>query len=77
MYRNSILDRILDSENLYRAYEHVKAKGGASGVDGTYVVELFAHFRENSAEIIKQIRTRKYKPQPVLRVEIPKDTRGV
>jgi len=55
----------------------VKAKGGASGVDGMEVSKLFAHFSKNSAEIIKQIRTRTYRPQPVLRVEIPKDNGGV
>ena len=77
MYQDNILDRILESNNLYRAYEHVKTKGGVSGVDGMEVSGLFEHFSENSTEIIKQIRTRTYKPQPVLRVEIPKDNGGV
>jgi len=77
MYQRSILDKILDSENLNRAYEHVKTKGGASGVDGMEVSELFTYLSENSVEIIKQIRARTYKPQPVLRVEIPKDNGGV
>jgi len=77
MYQRSILDKILDSDNLNRAYEHVKTKGGASGVDGMEVSELFTYLSENSVEIIKQIRTRTYKPEPVLRVEIPKDKGGV
>jgi len=76
MYERSIIDKILDSENMNQAYQHVKSKGGASGVDGMEVGELFAHFSKNSVEIIKQIRTRTYKPQPVLRVEIPKDNGG-
>jgi len=77
MYQRSIIDKVLDSDNLYRAYEQVKTKGGASGIDGMEVTELFTHFSENSVEIINQIRTRTYKPQPVLRVEIPKDNGGV
>jgi len=77
MYKGKILDKILHSDNLYQAYEHVKRKGGASGVDGMEVTELFEYFREYSPEIIKQIRERKYTPQPVRRVEIPKDNGGI
>ena len=77
MYKRTILDRILDSENMNRAYEHVKRKGGSSGVDGMEVTELFGHLSKNNAEIIKQIRDRSYKPKPVLRVEIEKENGGV
>ena len=77
MYKRTILDRILDPENMNRAYEHVKRKGGSSGVDGMEVTELFGYLSKNNAEIIKQIRNRSYKPKPVLRVEIEKENGGV
>ena len=45
---------------------------GAAGVDGIPYTELKEHFEEHGEEIREQLRTRTYKPQPVLRVEIPK-----
>lgn len=43
-----------------------------SGVDGITVEELKSYLREHKEELRSQIRQRKYNPQPVLRVEIPK-----
>lgn len=41
------------------------------------VDELNDHLEVNGDEIKEQIRNRKYKPQPVRRVEIPKPDGGV
>jgi len=68
-----LLEKILTRENLNEAYKRVYANKGASGVDGVSVEELHAHLRTHKAELLENIRTRKYKPQPVRRVEIPKD----
>ena len=68
-----LLEKILTRENLNEAYKRVYANKGASGVDGVPVEELNEHLRVHKAEILESIRTRKYKPQPVRRVEIPKD----
>jgi len=46
------------------------------GVDGVDVFELKSYLKENGEAIKEQIGKRKYKPQSVLRVEIPKDNRG-
>jgi RNA-directed DNA polymerase len=53
------------------------ANKGSSGVDGMRVEELPSYFEEYWLEIRYRIVTRTYKPQPVLRVEIPKDSGGV
>ena len=42
------------------------------GVDGIKYTELKEHLAKNGEIIKEQLRTRKYKPQPVRRVEIPK-----
>ena len=46
-------------------------------MDGMTVEELGAYLSENGESIREQLRTRKYKPQPVRRVEIPKPDGGV
>ena len=68
-----LLEKVLSKENLNKAYKQVYKNRGASGVDGVTVEELFAYIKENKEEILWKIRNRKYKPQPVRRVYIPKE----
>lgn len=74
---SEMLERILSNENIERAYKKVYANKGASGVDGVTTKELAEYMQANWSSIKEQIRTRTYKPQPVLRVEIPKPNGGV
>ena len=67
-----LLEQILSNQNMNQAYKRVYRNKGTSGVDGITVGELKSYFREHKEEIRSQIRQRKYKPQPTLRVEIPK-----
>lgn len=59
------------------AYKKVKANGGASGIDGITTKDVRNYLVKNWSSIAERIRQRKYKPQPVLRVEIPKPNGGV
>ncbi len=68
-----LLEEILSNQNMNEAYKRVYRNKGASGVDGVSVEELKAHLREHKDELRTQIRKRKYKPAPALRVEIPKE----
>ena len=68
-----LLEKILSKDNLNKAYKQVYRNKGASGVDGVTVEELSSYIKEHKEEILWQIRNRKYKPQPVRRVEIPKE----
>ena len=67
-----ILGKILNKDNLNRAYKRVKANKGAPGVDGMTVEEAFLWLREHSHELTERIRKGHYTPSPVRRAEIPK-----
>ena len=74
---SELLERLLTSDNMNLAYKRVCANKGAGGVDEVTVGELGDYIKENWESIKGQIRQRKYKPQPVRRVEIPKLDGGV
>ena len=74
---SEMLEKILSDENIIRAKKRVYANKGAGGVDGVTVQELDEYMSKNWESIKQQIRERNYKPQPVLRVEIPKPNGGV
>ena len=71
------MEQILSKDNLNAAYLQVVRNKGAAGIDGMTVGELGAYLSENGENIREQLRTRKYKPQPVRRVEIPKPDGGI
>jgi group II intron reverse transcriptase/maturase len=68
-----LLDKILNQENLNKAYKKVVSNKGVAGVDGVTVDEVAEYIKEHKEEIINKIKERKYKPQPVKRVQIPKE----
>ena len=72
-----LLEKILNKDNLNRAFKRVKANKGAPGIDGITVEEIGAYLRENQKELIERIRRGKYTPDPVRRVEIPKPDGGI
>ena len=72
-----ILGKILNKDNLNRAYKRVKANKGAPGVDGMTIEEAFQWLKEHNHELTERIRKGHYTPSPVRRVEIPKPDGGV
>ena len=72
-----IITKILDRNNLNEAFKNVKANKGASGIDELSIEETAQYIRENKKTIVWQLYNRKYQPQPVRRVEIPKQNGGV
>lgn len=76
MDTSSLMEQILSRDNLNAAYLQVVRNKGAAGIDGMTVEELGAYLSENGESIREQLRRRKYKPQPVRRVEIPKPDGG-
>ena len=74
---SQLLEEILSGNNMTLAYKKVKANKGASGIDGITVEEIDEYVKAHWVEIREQIRKRKYQPQPVRRVEIPKPNGGI
>ena len=75
-WRDNLLELILRKDNLNKAYKKVKSNKGKGGIDGMQVDELLPYLRENQAGLIQKVREGKYKPNPVRRVEIPKEEKG-
>ena len=73
---DNLLEKILHKDNLNKAYKKVKSNKGAGGVDGMNVDELLTFLRNNQVQLIQSIKDGKYKPNPVRRVEIPKEEKG-
>ena len=72
-----LMEKILCRDNMMQAYKKVKANKGTSGIDGIGTEEIREYLIKNWESIKERIQKRKYKPQPVLRVEIPKPAGGV
>ena len=71
-----LMERVLDRENMQRAWKRVKANKGAPGIDGMRL-EDFAEFACSHWAAIRQaLRDGTYQPQPVRRVSIPKPGGG-
>ena len=71
-----LLDAVLASDNLARAWKRVKSNKGAPGVDGVTIEDWPAHARAHWPTQREQIKTGRYTPQAVRRVEIPKPAGG-
>jgi group II intron reverse transcriptase/maturase len=68
-----LLELIVSPDNLNAAYKQVKSNGGAGGIDRMDVEALLPYLRAHRDELITSIMDGRYRPNPVRRVEIPKD----
>jgi len=77
MQGHRLLDEILTAENLNTAYKRVHGNRGSHGVDGMGVDTLLPYLKTHGAEIRLSLLEGTYRPQPVLRVELPKPDGGM
>lgn len=68
----TMIEQILDPENLAAAWKRVKANKGAPGIDGMTVEGFPAFAREHWPRIAQDLMEGTYRPAPVRRVWIPK-----
>ena len=68
----SLIDKIYSKENLTKAYQQVKKNKGAPGIDGITIKAYGENLHENTEALHLELKTGRYEPSPVRRVEIPK-----
>lgn len=72
----SLYDRLLSSNALKDAFRKVKSAKGAAGIDGQSVYDFAAQEDANVAQLVHELRTKTYRPQPNRQVAIPKENGG-
>ena len=68
-----LLEQILSPTNMNQAYKRVKSNKGRGGVDKMEVESLLDYLVRHKGELIQTIMDGTYRPNPVRRVEIPKE----
>jgi group II intron reverse transcriptase/maturase len=71
--QHELFEFILSPDNLNTAYKQVKRNKGSGGVDRMQVGELLSYLQTHREELIMTLQKGNFKPQPVRRVEIPKE----
>ena len=73
---DNLMEAVLSSANLHRAWHRVKSNRGAPGIDGLCIEDFPAYARERWPTIRQSLSEGRYQPQPVRRVTIPKTGGG-
>lgn len=74
--KHSLINQVYEYRNLEEAFKAVRANKGAPGADGVTIEQFEQCLEQNLREIQRQLRERRYSPQPVKRVYIPKANGG-
>ena len=72
-----LLSRVLSKANMVKAWKRVKANRGSAGVDGLSVAETVEYLKTEWPRVREELRSGRYRPQPVRRVQIPKAGGGM
>ncbi|MGE4403683.1 MAG: group II intron reverse transcriptase/maturase [Desulfobulbus sp.] len=73
----SLYDRMFSETRLLQAFRKVKSNKGAPGIDGQTVADFAEKAPEEVALLVRELQEKSYRPQPVRRVEIRKESGGV
>lgn len=72
-----LMEKVVETENLWKACRRVKSNKGSSGVDGMAVAQLEEWLSKHEATLRAALLEGKYNPQPVRGAQIPKPGGGV
>lgn len=68
----SLIDKVWRDSTLQAAWQQVKSRRGAAGIDGISIARFKAQAPKYLGELAEQLKTGQYRAQAVRRVEIPK-----
>lgn len=71
--KEHLLEVILSPDNLNKAYKAVVRNKGCGGIDKMSCEQLLPWLKANKDELIRSLLDGTYRPNPVRRLEIPKD----
>jgi len=72
----SLIDKVYALPNLREAWRRVAANGGAPGRDGLTIAQFAEQAEARLEQLSEDLRQKRYRPQPVRRVFIPKSGGG-
>jgi RNA-directed DNA polymerase len=72
----SLIDKVWRDSTLNAAWQQVRSRRGASGIDGVSIAVFEAQAMKYLSELAEQLKTGSYRAQAVRRVEIPKTGGG-
>lgn len=72
-----LIERLVERENMQKAYSRVMRNKGSAGIDKMPVLKLKPYLQKNWPKIKEEILRGEYRPKPVRRVEIPKPNGGI
>jgi group II intron reverse transcriptase/maturase len=68
---------LLNKERLYKGFKKVWKAKGAAGIDRQSLSNFALNLSDNLDLLLSELKSKQYQPQPVRRVEIPKEGGGV
>ncbi|HJW87340.1 MAG TPA: hypothetical protein VJ440_11960 [Candidatus Brocadiaceae bacterium] len=72
MTTENLLEQFLSTPNLLAAYRRIASKKAAGGLGGVTVETFGRHLDQHISRLQKEIRERRYVPQPAVVTHIPK-----
>ncbi|GHU75939.1 hypothetical protein FACS189414_1030 [Bacteroidia bacterium] len=66
--------RLTTISTLHSAWQTVKSKGAAGGIDGLSLLEFEKNLQRNLYTLLAELKERKWLPAPYMKIEIPKKT---
>jgi len=76
-FSDNLFERVLQRDNILKAWQRVRANKGAAGIDGMTIDEFPAWAKAGHWKtVMTELRAGQYRPSPVRRVEIDKPDGG-